>query len=321
MAGALVLSVAIGLRYQVGCDWKPYLYIFRAVNTGDLQSALKITDPAYGVLNWLAGAAGAGIWAVNLACAAIFSFGLVAFCRREPNPSLAVAVAVPYLAVVVAMGYTRQSAALGLVLYAAAQLRDGRYLKIVVSFLLAAAFHKSSVVVIPFFAVTATRNKFLSVLAFGLLSFIAFQLFLSDSLEQLNEAYLQRGYASSGAGIRVAMNVVPALVLLGFSRRFRFCSRERAFWSVCALASLAAVVALWVSPSSTAVDRVSLYLIPLQIAVLARLPLAFGHADRQNMLLVVAVIAYSLAVELVWLNFGQFSRCWVPYQNFLWHLG
>ena len=60
--------------------------------------------------------------------------------------------------------------------------------------------------------------------------------------------------------------------------------------------------------SSTAVDRLALYVMPLQIAVLSRFPLIFGR--RMGTLIVVL---YSLAIEFVWLNFATNARYWIPY--------
>ncbi len=42
--------------------------------------------------------------------------GLVQFCRKQPLPWLALAVAAPFIIIVVGMGYTRQSVALGFIL-------------------------------------------------------------------------------------------------------------------------------------------------------------------------------------------------------------
>jgi hypothetical protein len=69
------------------------------------------------------------------------------------------------------------------------------------------------------------------------------------------------------------------------------------------------LVLLLVLPSSTAVDRLALYVMPLQVAVLSRFPLAFGR--RMGTFIVVL---YSLAIEFVWLNFATHARFWIPYQ-------
>jgi hypothetical protein len=81
-----------------------------------------------------------------------------------------------------------------------------------------------------------------------------------------------------------------------------------------ALLALGFVVLLFVSPSSTAVDRMGLYLIPIQLFVLSRLPDAFPIMSRGVNPATLAVILYSAAVQFVWLNFAAHARYWIPYQ-------
>jgi len=75
---------------------------------------------------------------------------------------------------------------------------------------------------------------------------------------------------------------------------------------------------LYFVSSTTIVDRVGIFLVPLQIFVLARAPLVFGHNRRQNIAILALIILYSLAAELVWLNFGNEAQSWLPYRNLLW---
>ena len=58
------------------------------------------------------------------------------------------------------------------------------------------------------------------------------------------------------------------------------------------------------------VDRLSLYLIPLQLAVLPRVAYLFKARKLGRLL----VMLYSAAVLFVWLNFAVHAEYWVPYQ-------
>jgi hypothetical protein len=68
--------------------------------------------------------------------------------------------------------------------------------------------------------------------------------------------------------------------------------------------------------NSTAVDRIALYVIPLQLVVGAHLPGArlFGLTPKQMML---AALGFCVAVEFVWLNFAVHASYWLPYANVL----
>jgi hypothetical protein len=95
-----------------------------------------------------------------------------------------------------------------------------------------------------------------------------------------------------------------------FGNKFGFERDEHRTWRNFSFAALAGTVFLGVLPSSTAVDRVSVYLMPLQIAVLTRAALL----SRSRLPGTAAVLAYSFAVQFVWLNFAAHARYWVPYQ-------
>jgi hypothetical protein len=125
---------------------------------------------------------------------------------------------------------------------------------------------------------------------------------------------------SSGAFIRVMMNALPAGIFLLFRQRFALSDAAQGFWTWMSLGALLFLPALALSPSSTAVDRVALYWIPIQIFVWSRLPQALGIGPKSERLLRQAVVAYSLAVLLVWLLFGDHAFAWLPYKFYPWEL-
>ena len=105
------------------------------------------------------------------------------------------------------------------------------------------------------------------------------------------------------------MTLVAAVLLWIIKARVGLSETEWRVWKNFSLAAVAALVLLLVLPSSTAVDRISLYIMPLQLAVLSRVPLAIGSSLTGR----VAVVGYSALVEFVWLNYAQFAKAWVPY--------
>ena len=316
MFGLLVLM--IGLRHEVGGDWGNYIEHIRRASFDSLQIVLQRGDPAYGLLNWLAARLDLGPYFVNTVCAALFAWGLVVFCRAQPLPWLALVVAVPYLVTVVAMGYTRQGVAIGLAMLGLAALADRKILRFVVFVALAATFHKSAVILMPLAVLGGARHRVWTALWVGLASLLFYVLLLQDSVETLTTNYVGAQYDSSGAAIRVAMNAVPAVLFLWFRPRFAMAATDRTFWTWMALGALAFVVLLVLSPSSTAVDRVALYWIPLQLFVLSRLPDAMAQQPELNTIWTRLVVAYSATVLFVWLSFATHARYWLPYQFYPW---
>jgi len=312
---AMLLTVMIGLRYRVGGDWTNYLpYLYRA-RTQELTELLKSGDPGYVILNWIAVQTFDGMWVVNIICGFIFSIGLVTFSRMQPRPWLAILIAIPYLVIVVAMGYSRQGVAIGLVMLGLVGLvRDSSKVRFVIWVALAATFHKTALMLVPIAALSSTQSRIWTAVWVGVATVLLYYLFLQDSVDHLVSGYIEAQYQSQGAAIRVAMNALPAALFLLWRRRFGLAPTELRLWTIMALLALGFVVLLVISPSSTAVDRMALYLIPIQMFVLSRLPEAFPvKSDGVNPMTVV-VILYSGAVQFVWLNFASHSRLWVPYQ-------
>ena len=101
-------------------------------------------------------------------------------------------------------------------------------------------------------------------------------------------------------------------LLLVWSKRLAPDPQERKLWTWIALVALLCLPI--VSLATTAVDRVALYLIPIQIFVFSRIPRLAGSNIRVRTLLVLGVIAYYAAVLFVWLNFATHAQYWLPYQ-------
>ncbi|MBB4004832.1 EpsG family protein [Aurantimonas endophytica] len=312
---AVLIFLMVGLRFEVGGDWGGYLGHLRNAVGLEFSQILSAGDPGYVFLNWLVARSGGDVWVVNLLCAGLFSWGLLSFAKAQPRPWLALAVAIPYLVVVVAMGYTRQSVAIGLVMLGLVALGASRSkLKFVFWIALAATFHKSAVLLIPIAAVAEGRSRLWTVFWVGGATVIAYFTLLESSVDRLISGYIDSGLDSSGAAIRVAMNAVPALLLLYYRRRIPLRQGERGLWTVLALVALALVPALLVSPSSTAVDRLGLYLIPLQMLVLSRLPDTFAQSEQAARRLSMLVVLYSAGVLFVWLNYASHANYWLPYR-------
>jgi hypothetical protein len=210
-------------------------------------------------------------------------------------------VAVPYLVIVVAMGYTRQGVAIGLAMLALVALSERKLLRFVLFVAVAATFHKSAVILLPLAVLAGTRQKLWTVFWMGLSFALFYVLLLQDSVESLHSGYIAAEMQSEGAALRAAMNAVPALMFL---------------MSLGALGLVAMLLGF--SSASTAVDRVALYWIPLQLVVLSRLPQAIARKGSLERYLVFGVVAYSAAVLFVWLVFSAHSPEWLPYQFYPW---
>jgi hypothetical protein len=311
-AFAVLIALMIGFRWEVGGDWGWDIRRMIILGDADLRDYLNAADPGYAVLLWLGAQSGFNIWFVHLLGGALFAYGLFRFCLDQAHPWLAMTVAIPYLVIVAAMGYDRQAVAIGFVMLAVIALRNRSMLRFSGSMVLAAAMHLTALSLMPVFVFGSRIRKLWAALIGGPIFMFGYVYFLREKADALS-GYVDTGYSSSGAAVRVAMNALPAVLYLLFRRRFELDDDERRFVDLLALMALAFVGLLLASPSSTAVDRMALYVIPIQLLVLGRLPLAFAGSRSGYRVLVAGVVAYSGAVLVVWLNLADNASDWLPY--------
>jgi hypothetical protein len=311
----ILIVLMIGLRYEVGGDWMSYGRMFEITAYYSLWETLASSDPGYMLLNWIVQRLGLGIWVVNIVCAMLFMWGLSRFSRRQPNPWLAMVVAVPYLIIVVAMGYTRQGVAIGLILAGILTLYDRQSLfRFAIYLMIAATFHKTAVIVLPLVALAITRNRFVIIGSALLLGAMLFYFFLNPRLDTLVTNYVVADYDSEGAMVRVAMNMIPAALFLLFTNRFVVNEFERKLWRNMSWAAFGSFILLFVMESSTVIDRLALYLIPLQLLVFSRAPYVLAAKRSARIQIILLIILYSAAVQFVWLNYAKHAEVWLPYQ-------
>ena len=310
--GAVIVALMIGFRYQVSADWYVYTELFaKAARVSAGHLLVRFVDPAYALLNWSVSNVGAPFWLVNLVCGIIFSWGLLRFSRTQANPWLAAATAIPYLVVVVAMGYTRQSVAIGIIMAGLASLiRGSSTVRFAIYVAIAALFHKTAVMALPLAAFAQERNRLTNVITAVAAIVLLYDLLLRDSMGMLYHNYIGLEGTSQGAGIRVTLDVIPAIIYLINRRNFGFPPVESRLWFNFSIASLLFVPALIVSPSSTAVDRMALYLMPLQLAIWSRVHMAYKLGNVGRLL----AVGFAAAVLFTWLNFAVHARFWVPYK-------
>ena len=303
------------LRSEVGGDWFAYLYMFGTVRLGGLSEAFTATDPGFGLLLYISNGLGTGIYLVNGVCSAILFYGVARAALQTRDPWLAVAVAVPYLLIVVGMGYVRQAAAIGLVLAAVDAVRRERIPRALGMLAGATLFHSTAIVTWPLFAVAlANRNK-LRYFLFSTAGVVAMWYLILNRLGEFGEDYLGSSYESGGTLVRLLMGVIPSLLLLLSVRRFDIGGRARSIWIGFALANVAALVGFFLSPSSTAVDRIALYFTGVQLVTFGSIGDLLGFSLKSRTILRLLVIAYATATLLVWLLYATNAGAWVPYKS------
>jgi hypothetical protein len=309
----LFLVIIIGLRYQVGGDWYTYLDgmdLYRDISLDDVL-LLKF-EVGFNILSWVSQQMGASIYGVNFVCAIIFVTGFTKLSNSQPYSWLAATVAVPYLIVVVAMGYTRQAAAIGFLMFSLEYLLKGRIIIYLLMVVLASSFHKTAIIfsALPLLQPGGGWIRF--ILGLVIVLILGSVTVVIEQAETYYLHYVEENMESSGGLIRVLMNLPPALILITNWKKWNEKYDDRWLWACMALLALACIPLVLFA--STAVDRMALYLIPLQLVAWSRFPAFIGWNYERSFF---AITLFYATVLLVWISFGNFSSSWIPYDNLL----
>lgn len=310
----LMFVIVIGLRYEIGADWFNYENIVAYTSYEDLWTALTFGDPGFSLVAWISAKVGAELYGSNLVCGTILVVGLVGFCRRQDDVWLALTASVPYLVIVVGMGYVRQSAAIGFILMAIGHFERGAFTRSGGWVVAAALFHSSAICVAPLFALAVVRKRVALVIPLGIATTILFATLLSGRIDAFYETYIAAEYDSSGALVRLLMNAVPAALFILYRKRFPGSDWSRALWLLISILSLALAVAATLTASTTIIDRIGLYFIPIQLYVFGNLALVVRVDRRGRFGIGSLVIFYYGLILFIWLNFATHAEYWVPYR-------
>ncbi len=320
----LFLVIVIGFRHEVGGDWFSYIENYSNLNYityAELFTKGNIISGDYGYefLHWFFAQyyPNEVVYFVNLVCAVIFISGLFRFCNTMPLPWLAILISIPYLVTVVSMGYTRQSVVIGLSMWGLVDLMSGKRYKFYLAIMIGFLFHKTAILMLVFgllYNRSFKRSTIVVLIVLVPSVFLVYSL-LGDSIKFLVYHYITdtRLY-SSGALIRISLSVVSVLLFFYFRKKWEIYYRDISIWYMYSFATLLLSTMVFYIP--TAVDRIALYLFPLQIVTLSRLPTFFDSVFNRT-IVVIGIIFLHLSVLFVWLMFGVNSAYWVPYSNFL----
>lgn len=314
----LAFVVIIGFRFEVGGDWFAYEEIVNFISVETFAYSMTTGDMGFSFVAWVSTRLGFGSTGPTFVCGAVLVFGLWRFGQTLTQPWLALTAAVPYLIIVVGMGYVRQSAAIGFILLALIQFERGSITHFGKWMLAATLFHVSALCVLPLVAIAFVRKRPAAFIPLGLVGAVLYFFLLRPRLDRFYENYVEAEYDSSGALVRLAMNAVPAVLYLIYRKRFLISENARAFWGLLSTLALGMLILVSLSSATTAIDRIGLYCIPLQLFVFGHIVPLVARKGTGQVLFTLAIIAYYSAVMFVWLNYATHSEYWLPYRFVFW---
>lgn len=316
----VLLALFIGFRYEVGADWQNYLYHLENQFNTDLIFNYNNKEILYYLIVWLASNIFGGIYFVNSILGIIFCYGLYRFAEAlNSNRYSLLMISFPVLIVVISLGFSRQSTAIGLFMLGLVQLLKGKNVKYMLLILTASLFHLSAIVLLPLVLLFIKQKKYIAYPITIIFVYAAINILLLPNVEYYDNSYIQSEYNSSGALIRVLMNTVSGLIFLMFKNHLVTNTKSYKVWNFISYATLLCFLLYLLSPSSTAIDRLSYYLIPIQLFVfsnLNRLPIKFNTYKLGNNF----VFLFGLIVLCIWILFADHSKYWLPYNSYFFNI-
>src|SRR6266852_2356121 len=140
----IFLFLFVGFRYEVGCDWKGYEFLFDAARYWTMDDSLQGSEPAFSIIVYLLNYSDLDYPYINVISAAIFFIGLCVLARRQPDPLSVLILAFPVLIINLSMSGIRQAMALGVLCVAYNAFVDRKLIRYVVLVMFAASFHSSA---------------------------------------------------------------------------------------------------------------------------------------------------------------------------------
>lgn len=307
------LVLFVGLRYEVGVDWDNYLIHLNDAINFPFYNNLNGGDLGYAVFNWMAAKLGFGIWFVNLLSAVILFVCLFEFSAKLPNPWLVLTVSVPYLIVVFSMNYTRQSIGVAFLFVALLALEEKKIHRFLLYIIIGSLFHKSAVMLLALALFIKNRNILFVLFSVSLVGVLGFFVVLAETADSLVNQYIVEEMSSSGATARVVLGAIPAAIFIFLRKRFDMSDERKRIIFLLSFASIFFVPMVVFTPYSTAIDRVALYLIPLQLYVYSYLPELFGETILKNIVAFFISACYFFML-IFWMAFSQYAEYWIPYR-------
>ena len=230
-------------------------------------------------------------------------------------------VSIPFMVVIMGMGYIRQGMAISLLMLGILALSRGGIVRFILYLIVAATFHSTAVVLAPFAAFITQRNRYVTIAMGGLLTVGLAASLLLGRAERFNTNYVTEGMSSTGAAVRLFMTALSAALFLRYRKRIASTPQELGFWRAFAIVPIVLLLLIPVFPSSTVLDRLGLYFLPIQTYVAGHLPDAAGRNSKERHLVAVGVIALYALAFFVWLNYAVNVNMWLPYRFFFFEEG
>ena len=129
--------------------------------------------------------------------------------------------------------------------------------------------------------------------------------------------YVYSNYDSKGAIIRLLLNLFPSIFIIIFIRHFKFKTIEKNIWLSVSVINILLFLLFFIINGSAALDRISIYLTPIQIVAFTHMPEILSKKGYLNKFIIFNIVTIYALILFVWIKYSDNSENWLPYNNVL----
>jgi hypothetical protein len=251
---------------------------------------------------------------INVISSGLFFIGFHALAKRQPDRLGVLILAFPILILNLAMSGIRQASAVGFICFAYNAFVDARLVRYVLFVTIAASFHTSALIFLVLAPVVRGEYSRLRVALGALVALPGiYYIMSSGGFELYATRYVGTQVEAAGALFRTGLLALSGVAFLWFLDR-KWKAQSIRDYKLVKLLSYMMVATLPLSLfSSVAGDRIGYYLYPIELMILARLPVLVPA--QYTTIIAFAPYAAEALLLLVWIWLSAiFAVCYVPYR-------
>ena len=316
-----LLVLFVGLRHQVGGDWFSYIDYIKDLTVSPEKFFDFRADWGFTLLLYIFFESEYKIYIVNFICAFIFISSIFYLAIKQDKPILLIFVAVPYIINVIGMGYTRQSVAYAFLIFSILAKKNNNNMLFILLIIIGSLFHKSLLpFIILYFVDVKIRFKELLGFIVLLIILLLVVLYKFETVNFYYYYYLGEGKHHSSGGVlyRYLINCIPVAIILIFGVKFIKSDSEKKI--IIALSVFTILGLIFHQISSTAFDRMGLYLTILQLYVYSNLSVIIINNYLRKIAYLCVFFLYFM-INYGFLLFSPYKTDWIPYNIVFYQFG
>ena len=330
----LIFIIFIGLRYEVGCDWKKYqemfeiykYFSFTEIIQNNLFEQAKFQELGHIFLTKIS----RNIYFLNLIYSIIFTIPLLYFCSQLKRKYFALLISYPYYVIVIGMGPIRQAASISILMLSLILVSNKKYYGHFFLSMISLLIHQSSILfnglILSSFLTKIKKIKLAKkdILIILLITLtILFSInpifhktyFILTSYKKIDPTYGNLLVNPAKGSIFIwLINFLPSLIFLKNKKKFDLNNNLKSIFTTFSILEILLLPMVFFN--SVIAYRLLLYFFPSSIYITSIIP-ELNILNIKKEYIVNSIISIAFLSLIIWLKFAYHASCWIPYKNVL----